>query len=156
MRTSHARISDGVFLKLALPLVFLLCTAFRVMAGPAEDASALVDKWSATYNANNRNALAELYAPDALLFGTTAKTSAKGTDAIRQYFAALDQGNRRVTITDRTVFILSETAVVIAGFYNFDHAGEENQLKPSRFTMLLVKRGDHWFIQHHHSSPQGQ
>jgi uncharacterized protein (TIGR02246 family) len=136
------------------------CTAVMLIAtpaaaGPAEDAGVLVDRWSATYNTNNRNALVELYTPDALLFGTTARTAAKGSEEIRQYFVALDQGNRRNTIKDKTIYVLDDNAVLVAGFYDFDRAGEENQLRPSRFTMLIVKRGDRWLIQHHHSSPLG-
>ena len=138
---------------LALAFIFIGNAA---AAGPAEDATAVVEKWSATFSANNRKGIVELYAPDALLFGTSAKVPAKGPEEIYQYFVALDQGNRKNTITDKSVFVLDENAVVVAGTYNFDRVGEANQLRPSRFTMLVVKRGERWLIQHHHSSPQGQ
>jgi ketosteroid isomerase-like protein len=39
-------------------------------AGPAEDAGAVVDRWAAAFNANDAEAVAKLYALDALLFGT--------------------------------------------------------------------------------------
>lgn len=156
MLTSHKSIKRRACLKLALPFLMLLFSSAPGIAGTEEDASAAVDKWSATFSANDRNGIVELYASDALLFGTNAKVPAKGREEIYQYFAALDQGNRRNTIIDRTVFVLNENSVVVAGYYNFDRAGEENQLRPARFTMLLVKRQGQWLIQHHHSSPQGQ
>lgn len=124
------------------------------MAGPAEDAGAVVDRWSATYSANDREALAKLYAPDALLLGTTDPVATKGVEAIRDYFAPLDKGGRRNTIVEKNVIVLSETAVVVAGFYDFSRKEQNYEPRPSRFTMVIVKRDGTWLIAHHHSSPR--
>lgn len=137
---------------LCIGLLFSLKPAF---AGPAEEASALVDQWSATYNSNDRNALVKLYAPDALLFGTNSKIATRGTDGIRDYFVALDNGDRRNTIIDKTVFVLNDSAVVVAGFYDFSRKDPNYKPVPARYTMLIVKQGGKWLIEHHHSSPRG-
>jgi uncharacterized protein (TIGR02246 family) len=133
-----------------------LVLATPAFAGPAEDASAVVDQWSATYSANDREALVKLYAPDALLFGTTEKTAVRGSEGVKEYFVALDKGGRRNTIQDKSVFVLSDSAVVVAGFYDFARKDQDYAPRPSRYTMLIVKRDGKWMIQHHHSSPRAQ
>jgi uncharacterized protein (TIGR02246 family) len=131
-----------------------LMVSSPVFAGPAEDATAVVDQWSATYSANDREALAKLYAPDALLLGTTDPVATRGVEAIRKYFEPLDKGGRRNTIVEKNVIIVSDTAVVVAGFYDFSRKEQNYEPRPSRFTMVVVKRDGKWLIAHHHSSPR--
>jgi hypothetical protein len=58
---------------LALAFCFLFGASGTVaFAGPADEANAVIDQWSATYSANDRDALVGLYAPDAVLLGTTS------------------------------------------------------------------------------------
>lgn len=140
---------------------WVLCASLSTLAtpvgaGPSEDASALVDQWSATYSANDRDALVKLYAPDALLFGTTEKMPVRGSEGVRQYFVALDKGGRKNSIEEKNVFVLSDDAVVVAGFYDFARQDQDYKPRPSRFTMLVVKRNGKWVIQHHHSSPRAE
>ncbi len=124
------------------------------VAGPAEEASAIVDQWSATYSANDRNALVKLYAPDALLLGTTDQVATRGTEEIREYFVALDKGGRKNAIKERDIIVLGPEAVVVAGFYDFARKEQNYEPRPSRFTMVVVKRDGVWMIAHHHSSPR--
>jgi uncharacterized protein (TIGR02246 family) len=134
--------------------VALASVATPVFAGPAEEAGALVDQWSATYSANDRNALVRLYAPDALLLGTTDPVATRGTEAIREYFVALDKGGRSSTIQEKNVIVLGENAVVVAGFYDFARQEQNYEPRPSRFTFVVVRRDGKWMIAHHHSSPR--
>jgi uncharacterized protein (TIGR02246 family) len=136
---------------LCLPLLLTSLTAF---AGPAEDANALIDQWAATYSANDREALVALYAPDAILLGTTSPVMSEGTEQIRTYFKDLGGSGRKNAIVKRRTIVLNENAVVGIGFYNFARAAEGDLPRPSRFTMLIVKRDGRWMIQHHHSSPK--
>ena len=138
------------------PALFLGCllSATPALAGPAEEAGAVVDRWSATYSANDRNALAQLYAPDALLLGTTDPVATRGREQIREYFVALDKGGRRNTIQEKNVIVLSPEAVVVAGFYDFARKEQNYEPRPSRFTFVVVKRDGIWSIAHHHSSPR--
>lgn len=139
---------------LALALIVWFGTSGTVaLAGPAEDANAVIDNWSATYSANDRDALAGLYAPDAVLLGTTSPVISEGTEGIRQYFKDLPGSGRKNTIIERRTIVLSETSVVGTGFYNFARATENNTPRPSRFTFVVVKRDGRWMIAHHHSSP---
>lgn len=134
--------------------VALTLAATPALASPAEEASAVVDQWSTTYSANDRDALVKLYAPDALLLGTTDPVATRGTEAIREYFAALDKGGRRNTIQEKNVIVLGENAVVVAGFYDFSRKEQDYAPRPSRFTFVVVRRDGKWVIAHHHSSPR--
>jgi uncharacterized protein (TIGR02246 family) len=134
--------------------VSLALASTSTLAGPAEEASAIVDQWSATYSANDRDALVKLYAPDALLLGTTDQVATRGTADIREYFVALDKGGRKNTIKDKDVIVLGPVAVVVAGFYVFARKEQNYEPRPSRFTMVIVKRDGRWLIAHHHSSPR--
>ena len=138
----------------ALALCVLFGSAGTVaLAGPAEEANAVIDRWSTAYSANDRDALVGLYAPDAILLGTTSPVISEGTEGIQKYFQELPGSGRKNTIVERRTMVLSETSVVGTGFYNFARAAENDTPRPSRFTMVLVKRDGRWLIAHHHSSP---
>ena len=66
--------------------MYISCGAFLSVAsaGPAEEANAVIDQWSALYTANDRDALIGLYAPDAILLGTTSPVISEGTEGIRE------------------------------------------------------------------------
>lgn len=143
-------------MQFSLRVITVLCAALACLtawAGPAEDASAVVDRWSATYSANDADALVALYAPDAVLLGTVSPIMSEGTEAIRTYFSRLKGSGNQNTIKDRRVFVLDDNAVVVAGFYDFSNAQQTPAVRPSRFTMLVTRRGGDWRIAHHHSSP---
>jgi uncharacterized protein (TIGR02246 family) len=149
----HIRNQKMKILAQALCVLFALA-ATPAIAGPAEEASAVVDQWAATYSANDRDALVKLYAPDALLLGTTDPVAHRGSDAIRGYFAALEKSDRRNTIREKNVIVLGENAVVVAGFYDFARKEQNYEPRPQRFTFVVVKRDGKWMIAHHHSSPR--
>ena len=125
-------------------------------AGPAEEANAVIDRWSATYSANDRDALVKLYTLDAILLGTTSPIVSKGTEGLQKYFEALPGSGRKNAITERYTIVLNAAAVVGAGLYTFSRAAENDTPRPSRFTMLVVKRDGKWLIAHHHSSPRAE
>jgi len=135
--------------------VLLLLVASGAIAGPAEDANGLVDRWSATYSSNDRDALVKLYTPDAILLGTVSPVMSEGTDAIMKYFGP-PSGNTNV-IGERRTIVLGDNAVLITGFYEFTRMKDGQPVPgPSRFTMLITKRDGEWRIAHHHSSPHVQ
>jgi uncharacterized protein (TIGR02246 family) len=135
--------------------VSLLLVASGAIAGPAEEANGLVDKWSATYSSNDRDALVKLYAPDAILLGTVSPVISEGTEAIAKYFGP-PSGNTNV-IGERRTIVLGDNAVVVTGFYEFTRMKDGQPVPgPSRFTMLVTKRDGEWRIAHHHSSPHVQ
>jgi len=113
-------------------------------AGPAEDGAAAIDRWVAAYSANDLDALVKVYAPDAILQGTSEPQINVGTEALRQYFKRLPGSGNKVTIQERRMVVINDTTVLGLGFYTFRG--------PARFSFLVVKRGNDWMIAHHHSS----
>jgi uncharacterized protein (TIGR02246 family) len=139
--------------------VMLLMVSAAAVAGPGEDANAALDRWSAAYTSNNVDAVVNSYWPDAILLGTTSPATSTGGEAIRGYFTGLKlagSGNKNA-IQERHTIVLGDGAVVVTGFYEFVRMTTGTPVPaPSRFTMLLTKRGDEWRIAHHHSSPRAQ
>jgi hypothetical protein len=115
-------------------------------AGPAEEGAAAIDRWNAAYNANDLEALLKVYAPDAILQGTSEPQINVGTADLRKYFRNLPKGGSSNSIHERRIFVINDTTVLGVGFYAFRGG------RPSRFSFLVVKRGDEWLIAHHHSS----
>lgn len=140
-----------------LVVTLLMLTAGFAAAGPAEDATAALDRWSAAYSSNDPEAVVNSYWPDAILLGTVSPVMSEGTEAIRTYFTPVKGSGNKNAVGDKRTIVLSDTAVVLTGFYVFTRMQEGKPVAgPSRFTMLMVKRGDEWRIAHHHSSPHVQ
>jgi uncharacterized protein (TIGR02246 family) len=137
--------------------VTLLLVPVTAVAGPAEDANAVVDRWSAAYSANEPEPVVKNYWADAILLGTVSPVMSEGTEAIRTYFSPLKGSGNKNVIGERRTIVLDDNAVVVTGFYEFTRMQEGKPVPaPSRFTMLIVKRGSEWNIAHHHSSPHVQ
>lgn len=141
-------------LTLALGLTCSVLAGAQAMAGPAEDANAAVDRWAAAYSANDVDALAKAYAPNAVLLGTTSPIISEGTAGIREYFKDMPGSGRKNVVVERKTTVLGDTAVVVSGFYNFFRPEQPDAPRPSRYTMVVVKIDGEWVISHHHSSPR--
>lgn len=138
------------FIRCALAALVVL-GSISAMAGPAEDGAAAIDRWNAAYNANDLDALMKAYTADAILQGTSEPQINVGTADLRKYFRNLPKGGSKNTIHERRMFVINDTTVLGVGTYSFKGG-------PARFSFLVVKRGDNWLIQHHHSSsiPKGR
>jgi uncharacterized protein (TIGR02246 family) len=140
-------------------VALLLVTPVVAKAGPAEDANAAIDRWSAAYTSNDPDAVVNGYWPDAILLGTNSPIISQGSDAIRKYFTDLHlkgSGNKN-SIQERHTTVVNDGAVLVTGFYEFVRMSNGKPTpSPSRFTMLVTKRGNEWRIAHHHSSPHPQ
>lgn len=131
---------EAMMKALAAALCLLLGTSATVaFAGPGDEANAVIDQWSAAYSAN-RDALVGLYAPDAILLGTTSPVISEGTEGIRKYFQELPGSGRKNRIVERRTIVLSETSVVGTGFYNFTRAAENDT--PLRIPTKSPRRTD--------------
>jgi uncharacterized protein (TIGR02246 family) len=131
----------------------LVLTSVVGFAEPADDVRAIVDRWATAFNANDVDALVNLYAPDAIFVGSTGLTRTEGHDAIRGYFARLANSGDKVVIADCKIVVLADTIAYATGFYEFS-ALREGDVKKSwaGFSMILTKQGSDWLIAHHHSS----
>ncbi len=146
--------------KLARRAWFLLVGLMLVLpavaaAGPAEEANAVVDRFSAAYSSNDPEAVVKLYTPDAILLGTVSPVISIGTEAIRKYFSMIKGSGNTNAIQERHTVVLGDNAVVVTGFYEFTRMQEGKPVPgPSRFTMVITKSDGEWRIAHHHSSPR--
>ena len=137
----------------ALTVLFLLLCPLHAFAGPAEDAGAVIDRWAGAVTANDVEAVLKLYTPNALLHGTSSPKLYAGTQSIREYFNTASESGKKVTISERHLVVLADTAVIGVGFYEFDLVQQGMRVpRPARFTFVMVKRGNDWLIAHHHSS----
>jgi uncharacterized protein (TIGR02246 family) len=144
-----SRTAQVVFVSLALMLPAALAAA-----GPAEDANAALDRWSVAFNTNDPETIAKSYCPDAILLGTVSPVISEGTQAIIKYFTPTRGTGNKNAIDERRTIEINDKAVVVTGFYTFTRMIEGKPVPgPSRFTMLVAKRGNEWCIAHHHSSP---
>lgn len=135
-----------------IALVLTLPTV--AIAGPAEEANTVVDRFSAAYSSNDPEAVVKLYAPNAILLGTVSPVISEGTEAIGKYFSMIRGSGNKNAIQERHTIVVSDNAVVVTGFYEFTRMQEGKPVPgPSRFTMLITKSNGEWFIAHHHSSP---
>jgi uncharacterized protein (TIGR02246 family) len=125
--------------------------------GAVEEATAVVDRWSAAYTSNDPEAVVKNYASDAILLGTVSPVMSVGTEGIRSYFSRLPGSGNKNVIGEKRTILIDDNAVVITGFYEFSSMKDGKVLaRPSRFTMLVTKRDGEWHIAHHHSSPHVQ
>ena len=131
----------------------LILWPLHAWAGPAEDASAVIDRWAAALSANDANAVAKLYTPDAFVYGITSFKLSAGTEAIREYFKTASESGKKITIGERRMVVLAGETVVGVGIYRFDLIQNGVHVpRSARFTFIFVKRGNDWLIAHHHSS----
>jgi len=141
------------------PALFLfigltLMSPAAATAGPAEEANAVVDRFSVAYTSNDPEAVVKLYSPDAILLGTVSPVISVGTDAIRKYFSMIKGSGNKNAIQERHTIVLGENAALVTGFYEFTRMQDGKPVPgPSRFTMLITSSGGEWRIAHHHSSP---
>jgi len=135
----------------------LLFVSVPALAGPAEEANAVVAKWAATYSANDAKAIVKLYTPDAIFLGTVSPVIGDTIKAREAYFARLPGSGNKSSIGEHRTMVLSDNAVLVTGFYDFKLKQDGKTIdKHNRFSMIVVRRGDKWLIAHHHSSPRPQ
>jgi len=138
----------------AVIIALTLTSLASAAAGPAEEANAVVDQWSAAYTTNDPEAVAKEYWPDAILLGTVSPVISEGTDAIEKYFSQIKGTGNKNAVQERRTILIDNNAVLVTGFYEFTGMQEGKPVsRPSRFTMLITRRAGEWRIAHHHSSP---
>jgi uncharacterized protein (TIGR02246 family) len=136
-----------------LLVALLVSWPLHAFAGPAEEASAAIDRWATALGANDANAVVKLYTPDALLYGLTSFKLQAGTEEIREYFKTAPEIGKKVTISERHMVVLADAAVIGVGLYQFDLLQNGMRVpRSARFTFVVVKRGGDWLIAHQHSS----
>ena len=125
------------------------------VAGPAEDALQVVEKWTRAFTDSDVDAIVKLYASDALFLGTSSKTVVMDPAEIRKYFeqALLNTKPMGATLGSYSTLVVSDTTVVVTGL---DTVTGVRDGKPfggnGRVTFVVAKRGSDWQIVHFHRS----
>src|SRR3954447_23026219 len=133
-----------------LLVALTLISPTLAVADPAEDANGVIDRWSAAYSSNDPETIAKTYCAGAILLGTVSPVISEGTQAIVTYFTPTKGSGNKNAIDERRTIVVNDSAVVVAGFYTFTRMVDGKATPaPSRFTMLITKRGDEWRIAHH-------
>jgi uncharacterized protein (TIGR02246 family) len=120
----------------------------------AQAPSSALQAWVDAFNSRDPVRIVALYAPDAVFWGTTAKTIATTPESIRAYFK--DAGQRpwtRVTI-DSQYERLHGGIAIVSGTYTFSDVrdGVASNVRPARFTFVFRRDAERWLIVDHHSS----
>ena len=142
-----------------LSAMMLLASASSAQAGPKEDAYQIVAKWGKAFTDGDVDAIAGLYAPDALMIGTMGKVVLTKPEQIRQYFdVALNRDRPRTANLDSSeAVVIDDSTVVISGFDTITSTKDGKQVATKgRVTFVVANRGSNWVIVHLHRSPLPQ
>ncbi|MDA9421043.1 hypothetical protein XH97_02605 [Bradyrhizobium sp. CCBAU 53380] len=113
------------------------------------DVRAFLVLWAQAFNAHDIEKLAALYAPEAVLYGTTSPELHSGAEEIHTYFRNTDSVSFETWRSVR----LGDGLVLVVGNYVFSKSSaDEFVTTPARFTLVLCHKDSSWQILHHHSS----
>ncbi|WP_181832876.1 SgcJ/EcaC family oxidoreductase [Bosea caraganae] len=141
--------------------VLISASGSGTLAGPKDDAFAVIQNWATAFNASDIDKIIAAYTPEASVHGTTANSLAVGKDALRAYFGPAARSRNQVKLAQdgsEATTMLGDGQVVVAGFYEFSGTRPDGQAftAPARYTFVLVKQDGAWLIAHQHSSPRAR
>ncbi|PUB23563.1 uncharacterized protein (TIGR02246 family) [Promicromonospora sp. AC04] len=116
--------------------------------------SALFDRWNTLVEAGDPEALADIYAPDAVLLPTLSpevRTDRAGiVDYFEDFLAKNPSGERTLSVID----VLDKNTAIDTGLYTFTFTAADGTktYADARYTFVYEKRGGEWLIINHHSS----
>jgi uncharacterized protein (TIGR02246 family) len=140
------------FLIVSMVALFLAAPA---IAGPKEEAFAVVEQFKTSYDAADPPGIVKLFAPDAIFLGTTMQKPTRDPDVILKYFQDSAAVNlpKNVNVENYDVLQVSDTAFVFSGQDVFSQTRDGKIVEtPARFTFLITKGPQGWRISHFHSS----
>ena len=140
--------------KFFLMCALLITAPLAAVAGPKEEAFQVIEQFKAAFDASDVQGVVKLFAPDAIFLGTISPKIITTTADVDQYFQGLKQFMpRQIKIEEYSTMVLSDRAVLFAGFDTFSQTREGKVVEtPARFTLLITKNEQGWRISHFHSS----
>jgi uncharacterized protein (TIGR02246 family) len=141
--------------KVLLGVVCTFASVSTVVAGPREDALAVVERWAAAFTASDVDAVMSLYAPDATFLGTSSREVVEAPQDIRRYFerALLNDRPRSAKLDSHTVAVLSDDQVLVTGIDTVTAVRDGTPVSArGRVTFVVARRGAQWRIVHFHRS----
>lgn len=145
-------------LKTIAALAFYLLSGGAVWANDdtAGIAARVTEDWARANIASEAGVLRDLYAPEALFYGSSPDLKA-GQDAIEGYFAALPKGSvKEIVFLDPVSARISDDVIVVGSLVDFHViASGEDRVLAYRIMLTLVKGGSGaWTIAAHHAAPR--
>jgi hypothetical protein len=137
----------------ALLLVLLTGAVAAARADAVADIDATTAQWISAFNRKSTADIVALYAPDAVLFGTSSPLLRDKPELVLDYFKSLPTlGNATISLGEHRVQVFGKTAIS-TGFYTRSTV-EDGKLtsNPARFSFVYEKRKGRWVIVNHHSS----
>jgi hypothetical protein len=130
-----------------------LLVCHMAWADPAAEVDAATQRWVDAFNRKSAADIVALYAPDAILFGTSSPVLRDKPELVRDYFKSIgDLGDATITIGEHRIQVFGDIAVS-TGFYTRSSSQDGNVVRnPARFTFVYQHRGGNWVIVDHHSS----
>jgi len=118
-----------------------------------DQVAAATAAWRAAYDSRDPARITAMYEPDAVLWGTTAKTVAANPAAVAEYFKdAGKRPNARVAFGEQHVRAYGDVGVN-TGYYTFSDVRDGRTVSlPARFTLVFRNSDGKWLIVAHHSS----
>jgi uncharacterized protein (TIGR02246 family) len=140
--------------KLVVAMLSFAVMHQAAIAGPKEDAFEVIEQFKRAFDASDVEGVVRLFAPDAIFLGTVSPKVITTTVEVDQYFQGLKQFTpRSIVIEEHSAVLISENAVLFAGFDTFSQTREGKAVEaPARFTFLIMKGDQGWRIRHFHSS----
>ena len=135
------------------------CATFTGGDGSSEkdQVAAATRAWIDAMGSHDPARVVALYAPEAVLWGTTSPTIRDNPAAIRDYFDLLTKvpPDYRGILGEQRIRVYGDLAIN-SGTYTFigparDAAGKP-LTRPARFSFVYRKRDGRWLIVDHHSS----
>ena len=120
----------------------------------------LFQQWADQVHRGDPEAVADLYAPDALLLPTLSPRSRASHAAIADYFSGFTARHPLAEVVERTVFPACNE-FIDAGLYRFRFGPEQlagagrngnSEVLEARYTLVYQFNGQQWQLLHHHSS----
>jgi len=122
-----------------------------------EQVAAATRAWIDAMGSHDQERVLALYAPDAVLWGTTSPTIRDNPKSIRQYFDFLPTAPAyyKGVLGEQHIRVYGDMAIN-SGTYTFvgpalDAVGKPVS-RPGRFTFVYENRDGRWLIVDHHSS----
>lgn len=122
-------------------------------ASTAAQIRAATARWVDAFNRKDARGIVALYAPDAVLLGTSSAVLRDNPALVAEYFSSLPNlGDAVITVGADRVQLFGDTAIH-SGYYTRS-AMQDGRLveNPARFTFVYARRDGQWHIVNHHSS----
>ena len=140
----------------ALTIAFLIAGIFSgAWAGPAEESAQLGDQWIKAFVEGNVEAMANLYARDASLWGFLGPFRFEGRDAIRATYAGLFKTFPIRAVVKRYFYVQVYDTTVVRNYYFTmtlgDPKGNVKNYHGRSNIVYMVVDGQRVIVTHHSS-----